>query len=196
MKILSNYELNKNNIAFIKLCTNLMNKYPFKWFYFMEIFKKDVIYIKDTTIIIELLKLNYDEINNIFIYFKEFLNNKIITKLIYKKEYLVVIFDDLFNISFFLKNNKWMLILLMNYCINNNIKSYYDVYLKSDETIYSMFMIKCNNYFITFDNIKLNKLNNNHIPLVINLYNNNDFNIMFSFDIDILLNNIKLKLPE
>jgi hypothetical protein len=162
----------------------------------MEIFKKDVIYIKDTTIIIELLKLNYDEINNIFIYFKEFLNNKIITKLIYKKEYLVVIFDDLFNISFFLKNNKWMLILLMNYCINNNIKSYYDVYLKSDETIYSMFMIESNNYFITFDNIKLNKLNNNHIPLVINLYNNNDFNIMFSFDIDILLNNIKLKLPE
>jgi hypothetical protein len=162
----------------------------------MEIFKKDVIYIKDTTIIIELLKLNYDEINNIFIYFKEFLNNKIITKLIYKKEYLVVIFDDLFNISFFLKNNKWMLILLMNYCINNNIKSYYDVYLKIDETIYSMFMIESNNYFITFDNIKLNKLNNNHIPLVINLYNNNDFNIMFSFDIDILLNNIKLKLPE
>jgi hypothetical protein len=162
----------------------------------MEIFKKDVIYIKDTTIIIELLKLNYDEINNIFIYFKEFLNNKIITKLIYKKEYLVVIFDDLFNISFFLKNNKWMLILLMNYCINNNIKSYYDVYLKSDETIYSMFMIENNNYFITFDNIKLNTLNNNHIPLVINLYNNNDFNIMFSFDIDILLNNIKLKLPE
>jgi hypothetical protein len=84
----------------------------------------------------------------------------------------------------------------MNYCINNNIKSYYDVYLKSDETIYSMFMIENNNYFITFDNIKLNKLNNNHIPLVINLYNNNDFNIMFSFDIDILLNNIKLKLPE
>lgn len=196
MKILSNYELNKKNIAFIKLCTKLMNKYPFKWFYFMEIFKKDVIYIKDTTIIIELLKLNYDEINNIFIYFKEFLNNKIITKLIYKKEYLVVIFDDLFNISFFLKNNKWMLILLMNYCINNNIKSYYDVYLKSDETIYSMFMIESNNYFITFDNIKLNNLNNNHIPLVINLYNNNDFNIMFSFDIDILLNNIKLKLPE
>jgi hypothetical protein len=84
----------------------------------------------------------------------------------------------------------------MNYCINNNIKSYYDVYLKEEETIYSMFMIESNNYFITFDNIKLNKLNNNHIPLVINLYNNNDFNIMFSFDIDILLNNIKLKLPE
>ena len=84
----------------------------------------------------------------------------------------------------------------MEYAINNNLEYYFDAYVKAINTFHTSFLFYYEDYIITFSNDYQAKEHKYHIPLVINLYNNNENNLLFSFDIENLLNNLKLKLHE
>ena len=97
MEILSTNKLTTYDECFIKYINNYIKRYPFKWYHFMSLFDlNEVVYIKDTTIIIDLLKLDSSSIIILFEIFKDFLRNNIINKINYKKEVIIIDFYPYF----------------------------------------------------------------------------------------------------
>ena len=130
MEILSNYELTSNDHHFIMYINNYIVCFPFKWHHFMSVFEsKEIVYVKDTTLIINLLKLDSSSIIIVFEIFKDFLRNNIIKKINYKKEVIIIEFHNDFMISFFKHRNKWMLLGLIEILEDNQINYYLDVYI-------------------------------------------------------------------
>ena len=61
LQLLSNYQLNKKDFDFLLFIDKYLQKYPFKCFNIMDtLLDKEIVYIKNTTMIIDLLKLNDD----------------------------------------------------------------------------------------------------------------------------------------
>ncbi|MBR6516833.1 MAG: hypothetical protein IKT40_08325 [Bacilli bacterium] len=184
MEILSNYELTSNDHHFIMYINNYIVCFPFKWHHFMSVIEsKEIVYVKDTTLIINLLKLDSSSIIIVFEIFKDFLRNNIIKKINYKKEVIIIEFHNDFMISFFKHRNKWMLLGLIEILEDNQINYYLDVYIKSNNEITKydcLFMY--DDYLISIGNKKYNELHDKHIHLTLNFYNNENCNLKYSFD--------------
>ena len=195
MQILSYYELKRVDYIFLDLIDKYIVKYPFKFYYIMEkINNYKIVYIKDTTMIIDLLKLEEDMIVNIFNLFKELLRNNIINKIVYKKEVLLVYFSNEFIISFFKDKDKWLIIPLVNILIEKDELIYFDVYLKTNDVFKYMLLIRIKDKYITIDFNNLDKINSLHIPLILNFNNNKNNNLQFSFDKSEFLGNLNSKI--
>lgn len=194
MQILSKYSLKKIDYEFLYFFDKYISKYPFKCYNLMNIFNNiEFVYIKDTTMIIDLIKIKDDNILNIFDLLKEMLRSNIIGRIIHKKEVLIVYFKNEFVISFFKEVNKWLVIPLVKIFIDLNFEFYFDVYVKNNIDKF-MLLVVYNGYHISIDKKYINKLSENHIPLVISFYNNNNQNLMFSFDKTIFLENFYHKV--
>lgn len=195
MQILSYYELKRVDYIFLDLIDKYIIKYPFKFYYIMEKLNNNkIVYIKDTTMIIDLLKLEEDMIVNIFNLFKELLRNNIINKIVYKKEVIVVYFSNEFIISFFKDKDKWLIIPLVNILIEKDELIYFDVYLKANDVFKYMLLVRIKDKYITIDLKNLDKLNDLHIPLILNFNNNKNNNLQFSFDKSEFLGNLNSKI--
>jgi hypothetical protein len=57
-----------------------------------------------------------------------------------------------------------------------------------------MFLVIINDSYVSIDIQKIDRITNNHYPLVISFYSNKDNNLKFSFDKLEFINNLKLKL--
>lgn len=192
MEILSTNKLTTYDECFIKYINNYIKRYPFKWYHFMSLFDlNEVVYIKDTTIIIDLLKLDSSSIIILFEIFKDFLRNNIINKINYKKEVIIIDFYNDFMVSYFKNSVKWMLLVLLEILDDYEIEYYLDVFIKyHDEIIkYDCLMIYEGNY-ISIGINKSKKLFENHTHLVLNFYSNENYNLRFSFDKDKYFNNL------
>lgn len=195
MQILSYYELKRVDHIFLDFIGKYIDKFPFKFYYIMEKLNNNkIVYIKDTTMIIDLLKLEDDMIVNIFNLFKELLRNNIINKIVYKKEVIVVYFSNEFIISFFKDKDKWLIIPLVNILIEKEELIYFDVYLKANDVFKYMLLVRIKEKYITMDLKNLDKLNDLHIPLILNFNNNKNNNLQFSFDKSEFLGNLNSKI--
>ena len=195
MQILSNYCLKKVDYDFLSFFDKYISKYPFKSYNIMEVLLgKEIVYIKDTTMIVDLLRINNDNILNIFNFFKDMLRNNLINKIIFKKEVLLIYFKDEFIISFFKEKNKWLLIPLISIILEYGYEFYFDVFIESNPLIKVMLFIIINGNNITIDTKNINKLSDNHYHMLINFYNNIENNLMFSFDKSTFLENLYHKL--
>lgn len=195
MQILSYYQLKRNDYIFLDFIDHYISKYPFKCYYIMETLNNsEIVFIKDTTMIIELIKLEEDMVVNIFNLFKELLRRNIIKKIVYKKEVLLAYFNSEFIISFFKYKDKWMLIPLVCELINNKKSIYFDVYVKSIDVYKLMFLVKIKERYISIDLRDAKKINESHIPLVICFNNNKNNNLQFSFDKSVFIANLMSKI--
>lgn len=104
-------EFNNIEIDFMKITKEEINTHPFKMFDIMKLFKNiEITYIRDTMMIISLLKLSKIMIFDLFDLLKKYYKCKIITKVIYKREFIIIYFYNLF-IAYMFKNiNTWMYI--------------------------------------------------------------------------------------
>lgn len=186
MEILSNYKLTNIDLKFINYLNEYINRYPFRWYYFINIFsRKDIVYIKDTTIIINLLKLDSSKIIKIFKILKDLLRDNIIKQIKYQKEVIIIYFYNKFMIDFFSDSNKWMFIPFLKILDNKRIKYYLNPYLKINEEIISYYlMINYKSIYVTIDISDSEIVFDKHIHLVLNFYNNENHNLKFSFDKD------------
>ena len=57
-----------------------------------------------------------------------------------------------------------------------------------------MFLVIIDDLYVSIDIKEIDKISNNHYPLVINFYSNKSNNLKFSFDRIEFMNNLKLKL--
>ena len=70
LQILSFYQMNKKDFEFLLFIDKYLQKYPFKCFNIMDtLLDKEIVYIKNTTMIIDLLKLSDSIVVNIFDFF-------------------------------------------------------------------------------------------------------------------------------
>lgn len=195
MQLLSFYQMNKKDFNFLLYIDKYLQKYPFKCFNIMDtLLNKEFVYIKNTTMIIDLLKLNDSIIVNIFDFFKNMLRCDFIKKIIYKKEVIFIYFYSDFIISFFNMKNKWLLIPLVIEISKHNYPYYFDVYVNNKNIHKLMFLVIIDDLYVSIDIKKMDKISNNHYPLVINFYSNKSNNLKFSFDRIEFMNNLKLKL--
>ena len=195
LQILSYYQLKRVDYIFLDLIDKYIIKYPFKFYYIMEkLNNNNLVFIKDTTMIIDLLKLEEDMIVNIFNLFKEMLRNNLIKKIVYKKEVIVVYFSNEFIISYFKEKNKWLLIPLINILIEKDEVIYFDVYIKTSDIYKFMLLVKINEKYVTIDLYENNKMNDNHLPLILSFNNNRNNNLQFSFDKSEFLGNLNSKI--
>lgn len=195
MQILSYYQLKKSDYLFLVFMDEYIEKYPFKCYNIMDsLLKKDIVFIRQTTMIIDLIKLNDDEVVNIFDFFKNMLRNNLIKKIIYKKEVLFIYFNSEFIIDFFLIKDKWLIIPLIIEFIKLDYNFYFDAYVNHENITKLMFLVIINNKYVSIDVKDTIKLTNNHYPLTISFYNNNHNNLKFSFDKVEILNNFNNKL--
>lgn len=195
MKIISEYNLCDIDYLFINFIDEYINKYPFKSYNIMNVFyKKNVVYIKDTTMIIDLIKINNHDVINIFSFFKEMLRNNLLNKVIYKKLVLIIYFKDEFITSFFKIKNKWLIIPLIKTLLDKKTVIHFDSYVLDESIDTYLCLVELNNFYISIDTSIKKKLNDNHIPLVINFYNNLNENLLFSFNKDVFIENLYDKL--
>lgn len=195
MQIISSYSLKKIDYDFVLFFDKYISSYPFKCYNMMELFtNKEVVYTKDTTLIINLIKVSNDSLYNIFSLFKDLLRNNIISKIIYKKEVLIIYFKSDFIMSFFKIRNKWLIIPLISVLLELEIKFYFDVFIKNIIVEKFMLLIEYKSFYITIDTVNNKKLDDVHIPLIINFYNNKDQNLKFSFDKNVFLENLNFKV--
>lgn len=90
------YDYTELEQAFMKKTYELSISYPFKWYEFIHniIDNRKVTYFKDTTMIVSLLELELSQIKILFEVLKEYLKLKLIKKILYKREFIIVHFHS------------------------------------------------------------------------------------------------------
>lgn len=91
------YDYTSLDWEFMDLTNKLVKTYPFKWYTLMKkiINEPKITYFKDTTMIVSLLHLEFSQIKMLFEILKEYLKVRLIKKIIYKKEFIIVHFHSL-----------------------------------------------------------------------------------------------------
>lgn len=169
---LNNINLNKIDNNFMKVCLGYSNRFPNKWLDLVEnIFSNELFtYFKDTTAIIQINNIKKDNIEFLFKYLKTLLNNRIIIKVIYKKEFIIIHFNKIFHID--LIKNKSMLysIPLYKYIEKNNINNlkiyFYCIFKYKNVTTIIPFVIKNEEKIYLFDNNPKEVVNLNNIEII------------------------------
>ena len=92
---LTTISLTEIDNRFLNISHQYLKKYPFKWNYFVEkiIKNSQIVYFKDSTGIINVNYIDFKKIETLFELFKIYLQNKIIRKIIYKKEFIIIHFN-------------------------------------------------------------------------------------------------------
>lgn len=137
---------------FIKLSFKFQSQFPFKWDFFVNdiLSNPEITYFKDTTIIFNLESFSFEELPNLFHLLKMYLNYKIISKIIQKKEFIIAHFNSDFHMEF-IKTPTLLLSfnlynILKNACIDevyfgailftNNKKRIINLVIKNNDTLY------------------------------------------------------------
>lgn len=111
---------------FLKITKEEINVHPFKIYDLMKIFSNpDVTYIRDTMMIISLLKLSKIMIFDLLDLLKKYYKCKAITKIINNKEFIIVYFKTNFITDIFKNKTDWMYVDYYFTLKNLSIKNVY-----------------------------------------------------------------------
>lgn len=162
------YQYSKIELDFFDEIKKIIDIYPLKAYSFFEkIHDNEISYKRDSTLIISLLKLNKNDISNIFEILKRFLRVKAISKIFYKKEFVIVHFFNELILNVLKKEKTWMFVdyyFIIRKLLSNHV--HFQGYLKSDndKIFIDMFFYYNKKYYI-FINDKLNINKNDNIVL-------------------------------
>lgn len=146
-------------------------KYPYKWYEFIHkiLSNKKITYFKDTTMIVSLLDLEIHQIKILFEILKEYLKDKLIKKVLYHREFIIVHFHNTKTISIF--KSKYLWIAVFSYYMIKNKLSNLDIHLQAvleyieHKDIVDM-VINTNNFTYLFTTNKQINIDNENIKLV------------------------------
>lgn len=134
--------------------------YPFRWHYFVYdiISKPQMIYTKDSTVILNLNELPFKELQFLFVMLKDFLNYRVIQKIIYKREFIILHFHQEFHMEFFKTPSILMSLGLYQYLLENYptyIIYYGAILMMHDEKYLLDLVLQKNQQFFLFDGAAL-----------------------------------------
>lgn len=104
------YDYSQLELDFMKKCYELGTKYPFKWYEFINkiIGNRKITYFKDTTMIVTIVDLELSQVKILFELLKEYLQLKLIKKILYKREFIIVHFYSIKTKDVFEQPNLWI----------------------------------------------------------------------------------------
>lgn len=107
------YDYTKLELEFMKKTYELGMTYPFKWYEFINkiIGNRKITYFKDTTMIITIIDLEISKIKVLFEILKEYLKFKLIKKILYKREFIIVHFYSNKTKDVFEQPNLWISVM-------------------------------------------------------------------------------------
>lgn len=159
--------LNDIDYQFIKLSSDFSTSYPIKWEWFVNIICSQAItFFRDFSAIIYLNDLSYEKVEVLFTILKRYLNSKIIEKIIFKKEFIIIHFNQLFHMKLLTSNYMLYSFKFYKYLLKKHdlIKIYLCCTLKTSNFQKLIpFVIKYQNKFYLFDNnpnYQFNQFNN------------------------------------
>lgn len=198
------YELKKIDSLFYEKTYELSNRYPFKWYTFINkiIANKKITYFNDTTMIVNLIDLDIHNVKILFEVIKEYFKEDLFKKVIYKKEFIIVHFHTNLTKDVFERKNLWQVIYLysvlkkeyknLNLYLRGNIR-----YNNEIEEVDLIINDKDNYYLVNSNNqIKRKYYKSTNLFLYNELYRNQnileDNNLFrFSFNENQLLSNFE-----
>ncbi|MCM1259557.1 MAG: hypothetical protein NC182_01270 [Prevotella sp.] len=141
---------------FIKRALFYQQTYPFRWNYFVYdiISKPQMVYTKDSTMILNLNELPFKELQFLFGMLKDFLNYGIIQKIIYKREFMILHFHQAFHMEFFKTPSFLMSVGLYQYLRENYLTYtiYYGaIFIANNEKYLLDLVLQKDNQFLLFD---------------------------------------------
>lgn len=124
------YEYTKLELEFMKKCYELGTTYPFKWYEFINkiVGNRKTTYFKDTTMIVTIVDLELEQVKVLFEILKEYLKLKLIRKILYKREFIIVHFYSTKTKDIFEQPNLWLSVF--SYFMIKNSDIYADVNLR------------------------------------------------------------------
>lgn len=166
-QIINFYTYNKLDYDFMDKTYYIGMKYPYKWYEFIHniIHNKKITYFKDTTMIVSLLALDIHQIRILFEVLKEYLKDRLLKKVLYYREFIIVHFHNNKTINILKTKYVWMA-LFTYYMIKEhltNIDVYFQGYIEvKDEKEFIDLIINHNNtiYLITTNTILENRYSN------------------------------------
>lgn len=179
--ILIPYEYSKIEIAFFTEIKEIINTFPLKIYDFFEkIHNTEITYIRDSTMIVSLFKLNKNEMKNIFEILKRFLRIKAISKIFYKKEFIIIHFYNDIISTILTKEKAWMYIdyyFIIKEKITQHV--YYQAIIKKDkiEKNIEMFFYHNKKYYVFTNDLNIIDDTNNIIICSIECKKNQNDNI-------------------
>lgn len=95
--VINYFEYNKIDLMFMDKTYSIGIKYPYKWYEFIHsiIHNQRITYFKDTTMIVTLLDLDMNQIKILFEILKEYLKVKLLKKVLYYREFIIVHFHNI-----------------------------------------------------------------------------------------------------
>lgn len=159
---------------FIKLSFRFQRQFPFKWDFFVNdiLSNQEITYFKDTTIIFNLETFSFNELPNLFNILKMYLNYKIISKIIQKKEFIIAHFNSDFHMEFIKTPTLLLSFNLYNILKNANVGEVFFggiLFVNNQKRIINL-IIKNNDTLYLFDGSEIVDYKLNENCKVIRLY--------------------------
>ncbi len=94
--------MTKVDETFVKISYSYQKQFPFYWDFFVNeiISNKKVTYFKDSTAIFNLEDIRFRDLEILFTILKMYLNNKVVLKIIHKKEFIIAHFNECFHMEY------------------------------------------------------------------------------------------------
>lgn len=161
---------------FIKLSIRFQRQFPFKWDFFVNdiLSNQEITYFKDTTVILNLETFSFNELPNLFHILKMYLNYKIISKIIQKKEFIIAHFNSNFHMEFIKTPTLLLSFSLYHILEHANIGEVYlgAILLANNQKRIINLLIQDNDYLYLFDGNEMVDYKLDEKCIVIHLYNN------------------------
>ncbi len=124
------YDYTPLELEFMKKSYELGVTYPFKWYEFINkiVGNRKITYFKDTTMIVTIVDLELGQVKILFELLKEYLKLKLIRKVLYKREFIIVHFYTNKTKDVFEQPNLW--ISIFSYFMIKNSERYDDINLR------------------------------------------------------------------
>lgn len=186
---LQTIELSNIDKIFIEQSYKYLQKFPFKWNFFVNkiINNPRIIFFRDTTVILNINLIEFKKLEIVFEILRIYLKYNVIRKIIYKKEFLIIHFKDLFHMHLFTNKGFLISISLYYYLLKGNNQEM-EIYLGGILAIGStkkivQLIVKKNNKYYLFDASNDLRYHLNEKFIKIHLYENLVENLIIDEDV-------------
>lgn len=159
--------------SFIDISYEYQKRFPGKWENIINyvLFNEEISYFRDTTCILNISLVDFAIINDLFEILKQYLNGGIIYKIIYKKEFVIIHFNNNFHIEFFKNKSSILFINLYKFLLKNYF-GIFDIYFggilsyKDTKKHISIILIYDKKIYLFTDNIQYRIEEDNNINFI------------------------------
>ncbi len=128
---------NKNITNICEAVAKINRQYPLWWTVFLEdvILNKKVSYINHTTIIVSVYELSTQEVIILYEVLKILQNQRVVVKVINKREFVIIHFNDIDSMNYLTSKNKWLSLMAYTFLCKRYSKTNLTILTNTEEDL-------------------------------------------------------------